>query len=74
MPCKEAERDFFKICVICQIFNQPQFFMDKLKDKNLQEMYVRAKNPSYNGGQDIQFYQFHEWIQKDLAATIYNKD
>ena len=53
MPQKDAERDFFKICVISQIFNQPQFFMDKLKDKNPQEMYLRAKNPMYNNGQEI---------------------
>ena len=32
-------------------------------------MYARAKNPMLNGGQEIQFYQFHDWIKRDLAAT-----
>lgn len=48
--------------------------MDKLKAKNPQEMYARAKNPALNNGQDIQFYQFSEWIQKDLANTLYGRD
>lgn len=45
MDCKEAERDFFKICAISQIFSRTQLFMEKLKDKNPQEMYERAKDP-----------------------------
>lgn len=48
--------------------------MNKLKDKNPQEMYIRAKSPLHNSGQDIQFYQFQEWIQKDLTATITNRE
>ena len=32
-------------------------------------MYCRAKNPMLNGGQEIQFFQFHDWIKRDLAAT-----
>ena len=29
-------------------------------------MYLRAKNPVFNQGKDIQFYQFRDWIQMDL--------
>ena len=32
-------------------------------------MYARAKNPMLNGGQEIQFFQFHDWIRRDFAAT-----
>jgi len=53
MANKEAERDFFKLIALVQIFNQPKFFMDKLKEKNLEEMYARAKDLNRNGGQAV---------------------
>jgi hypothetical protein len=46
--------------------------MEKIKTRNPQEMYRRAKNPSFNNGKEIQFYQFWDWIQKDLTVSIYN--
>lgn len=35
-------------------------------------MYKRAKNPAFNQGKNLQFYQFQEWIQKDLNKSVYN--
>ena len=37
-------------------------------------MYQRAKTPALNNGQDIQFYSFHEWIQKDIASTLFTRE
>ena len=48
--------------------------MDLLKAKNLQEMYERVKDPKRNGGLDIQFHRFYEWIQKDIALTLYTSN
>ena len=48
--------------------------MEKIKTRNPQEMYRRAKNTALNQGKDIQFYQFWEWIQKDLTKSIYTSD
>ena len=39
MSNKDAELDFFKLVALAQIFNQPKFFMEKLKDKDLEDMY-----------------------------------
>ena len=33
---------------------------------DLEDLYKQAKNPDLNNGQEIQFYQFKEWIEKIL--------
>ena len=66
--CK-AERDFFNLLFLCQVFNQPQFFMEKLKIKDPNEMYFRAKGSS----QQMQFYDFYEWIHKDISKVMYDR-
>ena len=41
---------------LASLFNQPQFYMEKLKIKDCKDMYLRAKS------ENIQFYQFADWI------------
>lgn len=46
--------------------------MDKLKSKDPNEMYIRAKN---NGkGHELQFYEFYEWIHNDITRAVYDKN
>jgi hypothetical protein len=46
--------------------------MDKLKFKDPNEMYLRAKGSS-NRGHEIQFYEFFEWIHNDINRLVYGK-
>ena len=69
----KAERDFFALLFLCQVFNQPQFFMEKLKGKDPCEMYKRAKCSINNNGHELQFYDFYEWIHNDLSKTMHDR-
>ena len=72
---KDAERDYFKICAISYMFSQPQECLVKWKTRNLLDMYRKAKNPVFNQGKDVKFYQFMEWIEKDMnVRSIYNTE
>ena len=70
----KAERDFFNLLFLCQVFNQPQFFMEKLKSKDPGEMYLRAKGSTNNTGHELQFYDFYEWIHNDISKTVYDRN
>jgi hypothetical protein len=65
----QAEKDFFKLIFLSQVFNQPQFSMDRLKNKDPNEMYRRAKN-SGSRDHEIQFYEFFEWIHNDINTIL----
>jgi hypothetical protein len=44
--------------------------MEKLKYKDPNEMYLRAKGSS----QQMQFYDFYEWIHNDISRSLYARN
>lgn len=46
--------------------------MEKLKYKDPNEMYLRAKGSS-GSGHNMQFYDFYEWIHNDISQALYDR-
>jgi len=50
--------------------------MSNWKMRNPDDMYKRAKSSAFNLGRDVQFYEFMDWIEKDMniKSSIFNTE
>jgi hypothetical protein len=59
---------FFKLLVLSEMMNMPQFMIDSLIQKDIHEMYKRVKVDK------IMFNNFHEWISHDIKRSMFCMD
>ena len=78
MDDESNEFDFFKVLLFSQIANLPRMTLGKVLKKDPLEMYKVAKGMKPNSqGQylePLEFNQFLEYIQQDLAKCVHYQD
>jgi hypothetical protein len=65
----QGEKQFFKLLVLSQVLNMPDFMTECLLSVSPDQMFRQAKLAD-----GLEFHQFHEWIESHMKRVLYNVD